>query len=262
MVMLRRRPTRSSRRLEPGAATFAVLEANTRANPAFAWRAHRLAVWRAAGPVAFGAMDASTSSRIDELAPGGRVEMVEAVTLGGFAAQHAPGPIFLVKLDVEGAEEAVLASSEAVLDRGRTAARDPPSAATARVMRSCPPLPHVPPPGRRLRASVRATRAGRDLASSAGRLPRAFRRVGDSGLAGTVRIWKRRRIRPRPRTTRPHRYRGSRGGTLPRRTTRPGTPPTCCSPRRHAVAGFWTRRADLLHAAWLSGTALVLAFMV
>ena len=122
--------------LEPGAATFAVLQANARANPAFAWRAHRLAVWRVAGPVAFGAMDASTSSRIDELAPGGRVEMVDAVTLGGFAAQHAPGPIFLVKLDVEGAEEAVLASSEAVLDRVEHLLLEihPPRADEARVM--------------------------------------------------------------------------------------------------------------------------------
>ena len=81
MVMLAARPDARVHSLEPEAATFALLEANARANPAFAWRAHRLAVWRAAGPVAFGAMDASTSSRIDELAPGGRVEMVEAVTL-------------------------------------------------------------------------------------------------------------------------------------------------------------------------------------
>jgi FkbM family methyltransferase len=71
MVMLAARPDARVHSLEPGAATFALLEANARANPAFAWRAHRLAVWRAAGPVAFGAMDASTSSRIDELAPAG-----------------------------------------------------------------------------------------------------------------------------------------------------------------------------------------------
>jgi FkbM family methyltransferase len=153
MVMLAARPDALVHSLEPGAATFALLEANARANPAFAWRAHRLAVWRAAGPVAFGAMDASTSSRIDELAPGGRVEMVEAVTLGGFAAQHAPGPIFLVKLDVEGAEEAVLASSEAVLDRVQHLLLEihPPRADEARVMAILSAhFPHVARlPGRR-----------------------------------------------------------------------------------------------------------------
>ena len=153
MVMLAARPDARVHSLEPGAATFALLEANARANPAFAWRAHRLAVWRAAGPVAFGAMDASTSSRIDELAPGGRVEMVEAVTLGGFAAQHAPGPIFLVKLDVEGAEEAVLASSEAVLDRVQHLLLEihPPRADEARVMAILSAhFPHVARlPGRR-----------------------------------------------------------------------------------------------------------------
>ena len=153
MVMLAARPDARVHSLEPGAATFALLEANARANPAFAWRAHRLAVWRAAGPVAFGAMDASTSSRIDELAPGGRVEMVEAVTLGGFAAQHAPGPIFLVKLDVEGAEEAVLASSEAMLDRVEHLLLEihPPRADEARVMAILSAhFPHVARlPGRR-----------------------------------------------------------------------------------------------------------------
>ena len=153
MVMLAARPDAHVHSLEPGAATFALLEANARANPAFAWRAHRLAVWRAAGPVAFGAMEASTSSRIDELAPGGRVEMVEAVTLGGFAAQHAPGPIFLVKLDVEGAEEAVLASSEAVLDRVEHLLLEihPPRADEARVMAILSAhFPHVARlPGRR-----------------------------------------------------------------------------------------------------------------
>ena len=153
MVMLAARPDARVHSLEPGAATFALLQANARANPAFAWRAHRLAVWRAAGPVAFGAMDASTSSRIDELAPGGRVEMVEAVTLDGFAAQHAPGPIFLVKLDVEGAEEAVLASSEAVLDRVQHLLLEihPPRADEARVMAILSAhFPHVARlPGRR-----------------------------------------------------------------------------------------------------------------
>jgi FkbM family methyltransferase len=153
MVMLAARPDARVHSLEPGAATFALLEANTRANPAFAWHAHRLAVWRTAGPVAFGAMDASTSSRIDELAPGGRVEMVEAVTLGGFAAQHAPGPIFLMKLDVEGAEEAVLASSEAVLDRVQHLLLEihPPRADEARVMAILSAhFPHVARlPGRR-----------------------------------------------------------------------------------------------------------------
>src|SRR5436305_547725 len=52
-------------------------------------------------------------------APAGRVETAEAITLAGFVTQQALAEITLLKLDIEGAEEAVLRESEAVLDRVR-----------------------------------------------------------------------------------------------------------------------------------------------
>jgi FkbM family methyltransferase len=136
LAVLDARPDAAVHSLEPAAATFGVLEQNARANPAFDWRPHRLALWREPGTVAFGAMAASTAGRIHELLPGGVVEMVPAAGLADFAARHAPGPIFLLKLDIEGAEEAVLVAGEAVLSRVEHAVVEihPPRSDEARVL--------------------------------------------------------------------------------------------------------------------------------
>lgn len=117
LAMLAARPDAVVHALEPGARTFEVLRRNAGASPTLGWHVYPLALWKTAGPLAFGATVASTSSRIYDLAPDGRVEVVEAVTLSRFAAEHAPGPITLLKLDIEGAEQAVLEEAEAVLPR-------------------------------------------------------------------------------------------------------------------------------------------------
>ena len=117
LAMLAVRPDAVVHSLEPNARTFRVLTHNAAADPNLCWTPHALALWNVAGPVKFGATRTSTASRIHVLAPAGRVETVEAVTLAGFVARHSLAEISLLKLDIEGAEEAVLRESEAVLDR-------------------------------------------------------------------------------------------------------------------------------------------------
>jgi FkbM family methyltransferase len=117
LAMLAVRPDAVVHSLEPSARTFRVLTHNAAANPNLCWAPHALALWNVAGPLTFGATQTSTASRIHVLAPAGRVETVEAVTLAGFVARHSLAEISLLKLDIEGAEEAVLRESEAVLDR-------------------------------------------------------------------------------------------------------------------------------------------------
>jgi Methyltransferase FkbM domain len=63
------------------------------------------------------ATDHSTASRVYELAPSGRVETVDAITLSAFVDAHGRKNITVLKIDIEGAEEAVLAHDDAVLDR-------------------------------------------------------------------------------------------------------------------------------------------------
>lgn len=136
LAMLAARPNAVVHSLEPVAHTFQVLNRNTNTNPGLNWHVYPLALWKASGPLKFGATTASTSSRIYDLAPEGEVEVVQAITLSEFVAQHVPGQIMLLKLDIEGAEEAVLAEGESVLGRVDNLVVEihPPRANEARVM--------------------------------------------------------------------------------------------------------------------------------
>jgi FkbM family methyltransferase len=117
LAVLLARPLASVYSLEPDTRTFRVLTRNVRANPGFRWQAFPLALWKTAGPLTFGATDLSTASRVYELAPSGRAETVDAITLSAFVDAHGLKKITLLKIDIEGAEEAVLAHDAAVLDR-------------------------------------------------------------------------------------------------------------------------------------------------
>lgn len=119
LAMLIARPDATVHALEPDARTFQILKRNAAANPKLRWHAHPLALWKSAGPLKFGATPSSAGSRVHELAPKGRVETAEGITLAGFLAQHSLAEIALLKLDIEGAEEAVLRENEGVLDRAR-----------------------------------------------------------------------------------------------------------------------------------------------
>jgi len=117
LAVLLAQPLASVYSLEPDTRTFRVLDRNVRANRGLRWKAFPLALWKTAGPLAFGATDHSTASRVYELMPSGRTETVDAITLSAFVDAHRLKKITLLKIDIEGAEEAVLAHDAAVLDR-------------------------------------------------------------------------------------------------------------------------------------------------
>lgn len=97
---------------EASPATFALLETARTLNPQLDWQVHQAAVWSEDGQVNFDTMAFSPGSRVT--ATGG-----QAVRAIGFTAVMAslPGRIDLAKVDIEGAEEAVLAGREAELER-------------------------------------------------------------------------------------------------------------------------------------------------
>ncbi len=104
--------------LEPSTGTFAVLQRNVKVSGLPNWRAFNLALWGQDGEVVFrNTADASTSSRIENSATGDGTESVPACKLPTFIHRHSLTKIFLLKLDIEGAEEAVLVNGESALDQ-------------------------------------------------------------------------------------------------------------------------------------------------
>ena len=101
LAVLLAQPLASVSSLEPDTRTFRVLDRNVLANPGLRWKAFPLALWKTAGPLAFGATDHSTASRVYELAPSGRVETVDAITLSAFVDAHGLKKITVLKIDVE-----------------------------------------------------------------------------------------------------------------------------------------------------------------
>lgn len=117
LAVFQARPDATVHSIEPASGTVEVLRRNVQANPGLRWHVHHLALWKTTGVLRFGTTAFSTSSRIYELAPEGRVEAVQSMTLTEFSARHVAGDVTLLKLDVEGAEEAVLQESQGVLGR-------------------------------------------------------------------------------------------------------------------------------------------------
>lgn len=114
LAMRQARPDAQVHALEPSAKTFALLRRNA-AGHGDLWRVYRLALWREDGQVTFSNREASTASRITQLDPAGQEEAVPCLTLSAFLARHVTGRVTLLKLDIEGAEEAVLAHAEQAL---------------------------------------------------------------------------------------------------------------------------------------------------
>lgn len=103
---------------EPSAATYALLEGNASFNPDLSWYAHHAAVHALDGQMAFWNAPASTGSRLAADAVGD--ETVPAVSLATVLIRDIATPVDLMKVDVEGAEEAVLCANPALLDRVRS----------------------------------------------------------------------------------------------------------------------------------------------
>ncbi len=89
--------------IEPDAQSYAVLAETRRRNPSAVWRMYRTALWSEDGSVS---QDASGM-------------MVPAMRLDHFMSKHMQdvGRVSLLKLDIEGAEEAVLRACPAALER-------------------------------------------------------------------------------------------------------------------------------------------------
>jgi FkbM family methyltransferase len=111
----RRFPAARITAYEADPALFAIARANLAANGAADVDVVNAAVWTAAGRVTFRA-EGTDSGMIDGLAGGVAGPAVEVPSLR-LRDILAAGPLDLLKLDIEGAEDAVLADCEPVLDR-------------------------------------------------------------------------------------------------------------------------------------------------
>ncbi len=98
--------------VEPSADTYALLCRNKELNPGFHWDTHRYALWLKEGTVRFTNQEYSTNSSIG--AEKGNEE-VPAITLPALIKNLIPSSIDIAKIDIEGAEEAVLCGNESVL---------------------------------------------------------------------------------------------------------------------------------------------------
>lgn len=103
--------------VEPSAPVYWMLERNRAANAALAWYTERAALWSSAGELRF--ETAKRSSMSGHISDQG-TEIVPATTLELVARQHSFHEVDVLKMDLEGAEEAVLAASEAYLGRVRS----------------------------------------------------------------------------------------------------------------------------------------------
>ncbi|MDZ4843815.1 MAG: FkbM family methyltransferase [Hyphomicrobium aestuarii] len=108
-------PTARVHSFEPSAATFDVLSKTRRANPQCQWDINRAAAWREDGSISFANGLSSTAGQV--AADGD--ETVPARSLASIL-RTCGGEIDVAKIDIEGAEEAVLADSQAELLRIRT----------------------------------------------------------------------------------------------------------------------------------------------
>lgn len=108
-------PKASCVALEASADTFAVLQETQGLNPHAAWTCLCAAAWQADGFISFESSEFSTGSHVSQ--EGG--EQVKTLCFQSLLAQtQAPDqPIDLMKIDIEGAEEAFVVGQEAALLR-------------------------------------------------------------------------------------------------------------------------------------------------
>jgi FkbM family methyltransferase len=99
--------------LEPAPATFRLLRRNAGQNPGLRWRTLRCALWSQDGEVGFENREYSTSNRV---APDGD-SRAPAIRLETLCARHLAPSIDLMKVDIEGAEEAAICGQERALER-------------------------------------------------------------------------------------------------------------------------------------------------
>lgn len=101
--------------IEASPETYAALRGTHAANPGHAWHIHQYALWDADGEVAFETEGLSIGWRVSEAAQ----VKVPAIRLDSFIQRCLPAGrrIALLKLDIEGAEAAVLQACPETLER-------------------------------------------------------------------------------------------------------------------------------------------------
>lgn len=99
--------------VEPAPDTFEILSENRRLNAARKWDVLEVAVWSENGSVNLDRRCASTGHRVFV---GGEGELVHARPLGEILSSIGISEIDLLKIDIEGAEQMVLPTCEAILE--------------------------------------------------------------------------------------------------------------------------------------------------
>lgn len=107
------RPAASVCSVEADPSTFEVLKRNSQENLRYRWCPLHFALWDMDGLACFEKARSSTGGRVSEM---GEVR-VPAITLQRLIWENAHGWIDLLKMDIEGAEEAVLTAGQAVLQQ-------------------------------------------------------------------------------------------------------------------------------------------------
>jgi FkbM family methyltransferase len=97
---------------EPAAATYGILAETQARNGGYRWTTHHGAAWREDGSITFQSGAASTAGRVD--ASGN--ETAPAFSLATILG-HCGGAIDVAKIDIEGAEEALVAGRESEIAR-------------------------------------------------------------------------------------------------------------------------------------------------
>jgi FkbM family methyltransferase len=96
--------------------TFHLLETNRGLNPAFNWEVLNCGVWRENGPLTLMRRGLSVGHRVIE---GSGDDVVEGISLPTLLEKLGWDRIDLIKMDIEGGEEAVIPPAEDVLSRTR-----------------------------------------------------------------------------------------------------------------------------------------------
>jgi len=110
-------PSAEIHSIEPGPETFEILSANAASVRGQNWHVHHAALWNEDGQISFGGTGASVGQHVAETGGDGDFETVPAIRLDRFHRDTLGGkPITLIKMDIEGAELAVLEASHPVLE--------------------------------------------------------------------------------------------------------------------------------------------------
>ncbi len=115
LFMLASRADAVMHSVEPSQATYEVLRQNAQGKPN--WHVHRVALWRENGTITFENHEASVEGHIafDDQPQSGTLEQVPARRLDTFLSESGLDRIHILKLDIEGAAEAVISEAHLTL---------------------------------------------------------------------------------------------------------------------------------------------------